>query len=125
MTAIVNLDGTHNNEHRVLCKGAPETIRTLLKDIPKNYDQSYLTFAKNGARVLALSYKILPKLDSYYTLTREESESDLIFCGFLISECPLKPDTGKIIKELVRSSHMVKMITGDNVLTAAYIGKEL
>jgi len=45
---------------------------------------------------------------------REEAESDLEFCGFLIAECPLKPDTHKVIKELKHSSHEVKMITGDN-----------
>jgi len=57
--------------------------------------------------------------------TREEAESDLIFCGFIVAECPLKPDTKSVIAELINSSHEVKMITGDNALTAAYIGQEL
>lgn len=42
-----------------------------------------------------------------------------------MAECPLKPDSLKVIKELKESSHEVKMITGDNALTAAYIGQEL
>ena len=57
--------------------------------------------------------------------TREEAESDLIFCGFIVAECPLKPDTKSVIEELVNSSHEIKMITGDNALTAAFIGQEL
>jgi len=47
-------------------------------------------------------------------MTRDEAESDLIFCGFIISECPLKEDSCSVIEELVQSGHEVKMITGDN-----------
>jgi cation-transporting ATPase 13A1 len=53
--------------------------------------------------------------------SREEAESDLIFCGFIVAECPLKSDTKSVIDELLNSSHEVKMITGDNALTAAFI----
>lgn len=71
---------------------------------------------KNGARVLALAYKNLPKQSSetYLQIKREEAESELTFCGFLVSECPLKPDTKRVIRELKKSNHEVKMITGDN-----------
>ena len=54
-------------------------------------------------------------------VTREEAESDLTFCGFIISECPLKEDTKAVIEELVQSGHEVVMITGDNQLTAAFV----
>jgi len=37
----------------------------------------------------------------------------------------LKPDTKGVIEELVHSGHEVKMITGDNQLTAAYIANQL
>lgn len=42
-----------------------------------------------------------------------------------MSDCPLKPDTKRVINELKNSSHEVKMITGDNQLTAAFVGREL
>ena len=54
--------------------------------------------------------------------TREEAEKELIFAGFIIAECPLKEDTKAVIDELKEASHEVKMITGDNALTAAFIG---
>ena len=54
-------------------------------------------------------------------MTREETEKDLEFCGFIISECPMKEHTKEVIEELVYSNHEVKMITGDNQLTAAYV----
>lgn len=49
----------------------------------------------------------------------------MVFCGFIVAECPLKPDTKDLIQELVDASHEIKMITGDNALTAAFIGQEL
>ena len=42
-----------------------------------------------------------------------------------MAECPLKPDTKALILELQEASHETKMITGDNALTAAFIGQEL
>jgi cation-transporting ATPase 13A1 len=49
----------------------------------------------------------------------------LIFCGFIVAECRLKDDTKAIMKELLFSSHEIKMITGDNALTAAFVGQQL
>ena len=68
MSTIVNID----NDHRVLCKGAPEVIKGFLATVPNGYDKCYLKYVKNGARVLALAYKILNKqsADSYATITR-------------------------------------------------------
>ena len=103
MSTIVSID----QEHRVLTKGAPEIIVNFLKEVPQNYDKCYLKYVKDGARVLALAYKILPKMKSheYPLIKREEAESDLIFAGFLVSECPLKPDTKRVIRELKNSNH--------------------
>lgn len=111
---------------RVLCKGAPEIIQNYLKVVPEGYRDHYINFVKNGARVLALSYKDLKmQKQGVEQLTREEAESDLVFCGFIVSECPLKEDSKAVIEELYQSAHEVKMITGDNVLTAAFVAQEL
>lgn len=129
MSAISTVeDGRNSNsEVMVLTKGAPEVIKKYLKEVPHGYDKTYLKHVKNGARVLALAYKTLPKMSSeqYVAIKRDEAESQLLFCGFIVSECPLKPDTKRVIEELKSSRHHVKMITGDNQLTAAHIGKEL
>ena len=91
--------------------------------MPEGYTENYINYVKNGARVLALAYKdIKPQSEAaLLKITREDAESELTFCGFLISECPLKEDTQAVIEELVSSNHEVKMITGDNQLTAAYV----
>jgi len=58
-------------------------------------------------------------------MARSEIESDLTFCGFLVFECPIKPDSADTIKKLTESSHTTVMITGDNILTACKVAETL
>ncbi|RVE53320.1 hypothetical protein evm_002153 [Chilo suppressalis] len=123
----VNERGFMENHYISSVKGAPETIKTMLKEVPSHYDHVYLTLSRRGARVLALGYRNLGKLSSQEIrdLTREDIESDLTFVGFVIISCPLKSDSKKAIAEIVHASHSVVMITGDNPLTACHVAKEL
>ena len=109
--------------NRVLCKGAPETIKDLLKEIPENYDECYRKWAKEGYRILALAYRDNEKYD--YNTKREELEKDLIFCGFAIVETPLKPSVNKYITELIKAKYGVCIITGDHLLTTSKVSKDL
>jgi cation-transporting ATPase 13A1 len=124
MSSVVQVNSNDGSGLRVLSKGAPEVLFKFMKDIPADYKEIYLKYVKNGARVLALAWKHLPQMSQQdvNAYPREEAEKDLLFCGFIIAECPLKPDTKNLIDELKASSHEVKMITGDNELTAAFIG---
>ncbi|KAL1974137.1 hypothetical protein VTN31DRAFT_5697 [Thermomyces dupontii] len=111
-------------------KGAPETIRTMLVDVPPHYEETFKYFTRNGARVLALAYKYLSRdsdlgqgrINNY---ARDEIESDLQFAGFLVLQCPLKDDALKAVRMLNESSHRVVMITGDNPLTAIHVARQV
>lgn len=124
MSVIAHVNDNTGSSYRVLSKGAPEVLCKFMKEKPSDYNELYLKHVKEGSRVLALAYKQVPKMNQqeFNAYTREQAECDLIFCGFLVAECPLKPDTLSVMEELLHSSHEVKMITGDNALTAAYIG---
>lgn len=108
-------------------KGAPEMVMKMLKEVPENYEKTYLEYSRRGARVLALGVKEFGKLDNTKVreMKREEVEKDLIFAGFVIISCPMKPDSKSVIKELIQASHKVVMITGDNPLTACHVATEL
>merc|ERR1711899_598655 len=109
-------------------KGAPETLKPMFKSIPTNYDASYLSMSRRGARVLALGIKTLGKslsLQQIQDMKREVAESELESAGFVVISCPLKKDSKGVMKELINSSHHVAMITGDNPLTACHVAKEL
>jgi len=106
---------TRGGFNRVLCKGALEVVEKYLRVVPEGYKENYIHYVKNGARVLVLAYKELKmQVDQCQHISRDEAESNLEFCGFIISECPLKEDSLAVIEELVQSAHEVKMITGDN-----------
>ncbi|KAG8626113.1 hypothetical protein KVT40_006514 [Elsinoe batatas] len=120
--------GKKNKHSFAGVKGAPETIRNMLVDVPDKYEETFKYFSRNGARVLALAYKYLSTNDEISQkkineLKREEVESKLTFAGFLVLQCPLKDDAIKAIRMLNESSHRCVMITGDNPLTAVHVAK--
>jgi len=119
---IKNYNSRNSIIKRVLAKGAPEIMRPLLKNVPENYNSIVNSLTKEGSRVLCLAYKDIPEA---VKLAREEAESDLTFCGFIVTSCPLKKDTKRRITELLESKHKIVIITGDNQYTAAFVAKEL
>ena len=109
--------------NRVLCKGAPEIIKQLIKDVPPDYDESFNHWARMGYRILALAHKDDNSFS--YNTKREELEKDMIFDGFAIVETPLKKKIGKYIDELIKSKYDVCIITGDHFLTTSKVSSDL
>lgn len=119
-----------NGKTFVGVKGAPETLRNMLSQVPDHYEDIYKTFTRAGSRVLAFAYKYLDSNrvmseNEITDLERENVEADLIFAGFLVFHCPLKDDAVATVQMLNDSSHRVVMITGDNPLTAVHVAKEV
>ena len=128
MTVLAN---DENDKHLyALTKGAPEVVKSLLKSstIPPNYDKVYRYHMAKGQRVLCLAFKSLGEklsVDNIVKRGREFSEKDMTFCGFAVLDCPLKPDSFRIINELQSSAHNSVMITGDASLTAAEVARQV
>ncbi|XP_017888488.1 manganese-transporting ATPase 13A1 [Ceratina calcarata] len=128
VVASYTTPGSSEIHYMTTVKGAPEVIKDMLSSVPENYESTYLSFSRRGARVLALGYRKLSgplSSQDLRELTREDLEKNLTFAGFVIISCPLKPDSKAVIKEIVNASHSVVMITGDNPLTACHVSREL
>lgn len=123
MSVVATVDQTNY----ALVKGAPEVLMPFLSEVPKHFEYTYKTFARRGARIIAMAYKQMSTLDaeSIRSLKREDVECDLTFAGFLVFECPLKPDSKEVIAQLQESSHTTVMITGDAALTACEVARRL
>jgi cation-transporting ATPase 13A1 len=128
MSTVVRESGS--DKTWVLTKGAPETIKNLLRPsaVPADYDEVSMRHMALGKRVLAIAYReMTPKETkiSVKEIDRAHIESDLIFAGFLLFRCPIKHDSKTVIDELKQSGNNVVMITGDAMLTAVEVGRQV
>nr|XP_027193618.1 probable manganese-transporting ATPase PDR2 [Dermatophagoides pteronyssinus] len=120
MTTIVK----YKNEVYVLMKGAPSKVIEFVKNPPVNYEVESRKISMQGKRVIALAYKKLKSRLSLQDLnqyTRSMLEEDLILSGLIYYTCLVKSQTVKTIKLLRNTLHSVRMITGDDPITAGNI----
>ena len=123
LSKIYNENEKDKSFKRVMCKGAPEVIKNLLKEVPKNYDECYLKWEKKGYHLIALAYKDNGQYDS--ETKRNILEKDLIFAGFCVFEIPIKHKVDKYMKELIKSKYDICIITGESLLTSVKVMNEL
>ena len=133
MSVVVRASHEDGAPLYILTKGAPETIFGLLAN--NSVDRASYTSAQKrhtstGKRVLSLAYRRLDTLgltevSQVMKMSRHDLESDLIYAGLLVLDSPLKPQSRPAVHQLMRSSHRVIIITGDNALTACSVSSQL
>lgn len=62
MSVLAQINDNNGTSYRILSKGAPEVLKKFMKTFPADYDETYLKYVKDGARVLAMAYKTIPKM---------------------------------------------------------------
>ena len=107
-----------------VAKGSPEAIGRLLANKSGDYDKKSEYFAKQGYRVIALAMKPLDNVANA-TESRAACESDLEFCGFIAFTCMVRKDTASVLLRLKQGGMSVTMVTGDALLTAIHVAKEV
>jgi calcium-translocating P-type ATPase len=126
-TIIVNDDG----DHIIHVKGASEllveassriningTVSTFTKEIKTEILQRVSQIASKGIRTLCYSYQNLGKD------LKIHQDSDLIFLCLLGIEDPLRIEVPESVRKCKQAGIKVRMVTGDNVLTAQKISEE-
>ena len=121
----------------LICKGAVDEVMSLcdrvdingeILDVLPEHDahRRHMVDELNGQgfRVIALAYKEMPGSpdEPVYTV---KDESDLILLGFLAFLDPPKETAAAALERLRDLNVDVKILTGDNEIITAYIGREV
>ena len=122
MTRIVKMDG----KVMAFMKGSPGKIIHRCMNVDeakeKELDQLMESFQEQAGRLIAFAHR---ELDSYNGESEEVVEKDFIFDGFAVISDPLSDDVYDSLAKCHKAGIEVKMLTGDNIVTATAIANEL
>ncbi|MBP5773491.1 MAG: calcium-translocating P-type ATPase, PMCA-type [Eubacterium sp.] len=122
MTRIVEMDG----KIMAYMKGSPERIIARCSNVDevkeKELTTIMATFQEKAGRLIAFAHR---ELDSYNGESDEEIEKDFSFDGFAVISDPVSDDVYDSLAKCRKAGIEVKMLTGDNIVTATAIANEL
>ena len=120
MTTVNEIDG----KKIVIVKGAFDmmTSRCVAGDLETAREMTE-SMSRDALRVLAVAYKEIETVPE--NPTSEELENGLTFMGLVGMIDPPRPEAKDAVKICRRAGIKVVMITGDHVVTASAIAKEL
>ena len=120
MTSINEIDG----KNVVIVKGAFDVMasRCTKGDLKKAREITN-ALSSQALRVLAVGYKVVDSIPE--ELTSEEIESDLTFMGLVGMIDPPRPEAKIAVETCKKAGIKPVMITGDHVITASAIAREL
>lgn len=125
MTTISRVDGKIIS----YVKGSPECVFAMcrLTEQEKAVAQTYILKAQEKAmRVIAFAHKELPSMGDYEEENKHRTmETDMEFDGFAAISDPLRSDVRDAAASCREAGVSLKILTGDNIVTAIAIAKEL
>jgi len=92
-----------------------------LGTVKQKINHKFEALSRNGFRVMGVAYK---DMGSVSRISREH-EDGMTFLGLLILFDPLKPMIVETIKRLKDLGVSLKIITGDNLLVAKYVARQI
>ncbi len=120
MSTVNVIDG----QNVVIVKGAFDVMasRCIKGDLEKAADMNR-QMSENALRVLAVGYKVIDSIPE--AVSPETLETDLIFMGLVGMIDPPRPEAKEAVAVCRKAGIKPVMITGDHVITASAIAKEL
>lgn len=131
MTTILKPDQTQ--KCRVYTKGAPEIILkncsqaldsagnlVPISKIMNDAQNRINGYASEGLRTIALAYGDFAAKPEW----TDAPDRDFILIGIVAIQDPLRPEVKDAVEQCKRAGITVRMLTGDNILTAKSIAKE-
>lgn len=121
-----------NASRFIFTKGSPESLKPLLGTVPVNYDEEVKEYALDGYRVIALAYRKLGDAEGTDRGRSPEEqwpraglETHLKFLALIVFENKLKRVSKSVVSEINDAGIKTIMATGDNILTAVCVGREV
>lgn len=123
MTTIADEGGGHV----AYTKGSPEKIMAMcsISDAKRVEIEKLITsYQEKSGRVLAFAHRALPGGVDYET-SREQVETGMEYDGFVVIQDPLRADVKDAVEHCRAAGIDIKMLTGDNIVTARAIAGDL
>ncbi len=125
MTTISKVDGKIIS----YVKGSPECVFAMcaLSAVEKKQIEQYITRSQEKAmRVIAFAHKELDRMRDYEDEQHHTiMETNMVFDGFVAISDPLRADVYEAVKNCRIAGIDLKILTGDNIITAMAIANEL
>lgn len=115
------------NGYIVYTKGSPEKILAMCaisEQEKKQYEEQIIAFQEKACRVIGFAHKEISDCPDFET-DRAQIESGLIFDGFTAIADPLRKEVYDAVRSCRKAGIDVKMLTGDNIVTATAIANDL
>uniref|UniRef100_H3GK36 Cation-transporting P-type ATPase N-terminal domain-containing protein n=1 Tax=Phytophthora ramorum TaxID=164328 RepID=H3GK36_PHYRM len=110
----------------VVVKGSPEAICAISVTTPTDLHQKVHSYSADGYYCIGFGMKELSSSSTAIdAIHRDEVECAVEFLGLAIFKNELKPETKGMLDELQEAKIDVRIITGDNALTAVHVCREL
>ncbi|KAL4123655.1 hypothetical protein PRIC2_009506 [Phytophthora ramorum] len=109
----------------VFVKGSPEAVGAICTNTPPDLKHKTLSYSADGYYCIGFGVKELNSKTHADMNNREEVESAVEFEGLALFKNELKPETKGMIDELYAADIDIRVITGDNALTAVHVCREL
>lgn len=112
----------------VYTKGSPEKILamcSLTNEEQEKYAEMICNFQQKAYRVIGFAHKEIAEKPSDFAEARTLIESGLTFDGFTAIADPLRQDVYDAVRNCAKAGIDIKMLTGDNIVTAKAIATQL
>lgn len=111
----------------VFAKGGPEKIMDMCRFSPEERtaaEQEIERFQRKACRVIGFAHKEMEPLADYEKM-RDQLEQNMTFDGFAAITDPVRADVYDAVSRCRDAGIELKMLTGDNIITARAIAEEL
>lgn len=122
MTTVVQEQG----KFIAYTKGSPEKVMAFCSTDPSvqaEIERQITHFQSKACRVLGFAHKEVIGWDE--TVSRETIEQGMIYDGFVVISDPLRDDVYDAVANCRSAGIDIKMLTGDNIITAKAIASDL